>query len=130
VVLLTGDEMESFYGLDLCRLYAAAGIETLHYPVVDGSVPEDIASFHRLVRTIHERLRLSVVLVHCNAGLGRTGTVAAGLLVDRGSRWDAAITRVRHARSGSLENRGQEQFIRRYENGIRRGPDGSPDSPW
>ena len=114
VVLLTSGEMEQFYGFDLCGSYRLGGIEPLHYPIQDGYAPEDIRSFHVLVRTISERLARETVLVHCNAGLGRTGTVAAGLLVLAGVSPEAAITRVRRARSGALENRMQESFIHHY----------------
>jgi atypical dual specificity phosphatase len=118
VVMLTAPEIEMFYGLDLCGLYSSHDVEPLHYPVEDGSVPEDRTSFHALVAKIWDRLKEKSVLVHCNAGLGRTATVAAALLVFGGTPADAAIARVRKARSGALENRWQEEFIRGYDEAI------------
>jgi protein-tyrosine phosphatase len=54
------------------------------------------------------------VLVHCAAGLGRTGTLAALLLVEGGLEPEAAIARVRQARPGTLETADQEAFVRRW----------------
>lgn len=121
VVLLTASEMRCFYRFDLCGLYRGAGVEPLHYPVEDGSIPGDLGSFHRLVKTVHRRLATGKVLVHCNAGLGRTGVVAAGLLVFAGSGPHGAISSIRKVRNGALENRVQEEFIHRYHRAVSGG---------
>lgn len=45
-------------------------------------------------------------------GLGRTGTIAAMLLVEFGSKPGDAITAVRAARAGAIETVEQENFVR------------------
>ena len=52
------------------------------------------------------------VLLHCRAGLGRTGMIAARLLVELGTPPDAAIVSVRAARTGAIETRAQERHVR------------------
>jgi hypothetical protein len=53
------------------------------------------------------------VLIHCRGGLGRTGTLAARLLVDEGMDAEAAIHEVRERRSPrALETKRQEDYIR------------------
>ena len=51
------------------------------------------------------------ILIHCRGGLGRTGTIAARLLVDLGIEPNRAIDIVRGCRVGAIENSYQEQWI-------------------
>lgn len=62
---------------------------------------------------LHERLLHGErLLVHCKGGLGRTGVVAAMLLVGRGVDVEEAIGAVRAARPGAIENEAQENYVR------------------
>lgn len=55
------------------------------------------------------------IIFHCRGGLGRTGLVAALLLMDLGWGSEDAIRLVREVRSPrAIETREQEDFIRRY----------------
>jgi len=104
----------------------ALGIETLplalrreglwwrHLPIRDMGVPD--ADFERRWSVegpcIHAALaRGEHVVLHCWAGLGRTGTIAARLLVEAGMDPDAAMLRVRHARPGSIQTRAQSRYV-------------------
>nr|WP_264185419.1 dual specificity protein phosphatase family protein [Roseicella aerolata] len=51
------------------------------------------------------------VAVHCAAGLGRSGTVAACLLLEAGIAPGQAIAMVRAARPGAIETPEQEGFV-------------------
>ena len=92
----------------------AAGLEALHVPLVDFGTPsmEDLS---RCVTWIREQVAGGrPVVVHCFAGLGRTGTVLAAWLVREGLSPDEAITEVRGSRPGSIETRGQMDAVRRF----------------
>lgn len=51
------------------------------------------------------------VFVHCRAGYGRSGTIAAALLISGGTPAEAAIDLVRRNRPGAIETPGQEAWL-------------------
>jgi protein-tyrosine phosphatase len=52
------------------------------------------------------------IVIHCAAGRGRTGTIAAKILIAFGATADAAIDQVRQARPGAIEAPAQEIYLR------------------
>lgn len=78
---------------------AAAGLSWHHLPITDYGVPD--AGFEALWAEIDLPARLvagETIAIHCRAGIGRTGTVAARLLVETaGLAPAAAIALVRSA---------------------------------
>ena len=90
------------------------GLAHLHLPVADMSCPGQ-ESLERAVSFLHRQIEEGGrALVHCGAGLGRTGTVLACFLVHRGMRAENAIRAVRAARPGAIETAGQEAGIREF----------------
>ena len=53
------------------------------------------------------------ILLHCKGGLGRTGTVAARLLIEFGYGPDEAIKTVRNVRRDSIDPGQQEDYVRK-----------------
>lgn len=92
----------------------ARGIDWLHFPVRDLDVPgpETEAAWRDMSARLHVRLeRGGKVLIHCRGGLGRAGTIAARLLMERGATATQAIGMVRSARPGAIETRAQEEWL-------------------
>ena len=91
-----------------------SGFVYLHLPVEDFGTPTaDQAT--KAVRFIEENISKGGVMVHCRAGLGRTGTIIAAYLIQTGMDPDEAIDAVRAGRPGSLEVQLQEDFVRSWK---------------
>ncbi|MCK8515000.1 dual specificity protein phosphatase family protein [Methylonatrum kenyense] len=86
----------------------------LHLPIVDMDIPDQRfeQGWSDCRKGIHQVLeRGGRILVHCLGGLGRTGTVAARILVETGVMPNDAIHRVRSARPGAIERETQAHYV-------------------
>ncbi|MGI8911053.1 MAG: protein-tyrosine-phosphatase [Rubrobacteraceae bacterium] len=110
------------YGLYEMGEYAeeaqAAGISVEEFPILDVNVPreEQVEEYADLVGRIIGFLRDGRnTVVHCRGGIGRTGTVAASVLVGLGHGAEDAIRIVRASRSPRmLEAYSQEEYVREF----------------
>ena len=100
-------------GLDE-RIVREAGLRFFHIPVEDFTAPslEQVAALVAFVNEVAQQQQPTVI--HCGAGIGRTGTALACYLVSDGAAPDAAMERVRELRPGSIETEEQEALVRRY----------------
>jgi len=95
-------------------VYESAGFSFLCLPVPDGGAPT-LKQAHEFVRFVHEqRSQNRPVAVHCEAGLGRTGTMLAAYLISQGQTAENAIQNVRSMEKAAIETKRQWQFLEEF----------------
>lgn len=90
------------------------GLVVDHLPIPDGGVPRMGPARELVDRVVAAMREGRSVAVHCAAGLGRSGTVTACILIALGVRAEIAIRAVRFVRPGAIENLRQEAFVHRF----------------
>src|SRR5262245_51824897 len=104
-VSLVSDAELDYLGLHAFVEFARVrGIEVRLFPIGDFSTPDSISAFALLIDEIISTARSGrAVAIHCWAGRGRTGLVAACTLVAAGFDAPRAIETVRRCRPGAVE---------------------------
>jgi len=95
------------------------GIETAHVPILDGSPPSDQQIREAVQQVAQWRAEGRCVLIHCAQGHGRTATVTAAMLLQRGLAQDVeeALAMIRAVRPFAKPSREQRLALIRYVSG-------------
>ncbi|MEQ8586180.1 MAG: tyrosine-protein phosphatase [Thalassobaculaceae bacterium] len=115
VISLVGDDECARAGMpDLSSAFGRIGVDCIRAPIADYGSPD--AEFE-LGWPAHRKRALDVlksggkVLVHCRGGQGRSGTIAAALLIAGGLSPADAMADVRRSRPAAIETEGQEVWL-------------------
>ena len=114
VTLLESHEFEKLAVPGLGRMAQSQGLDWYHLPIRDVSIPSAVfeAQWREAGRALQSLLLDGQSLVvHCRGGIGRTGLVAARLLIELGESPVTALQRVRIARPGAVETVEQEHYV-------------------
>ena len=118
VTLMERYEFDLLRVPDLDLRIAAHGMAWAHLPIPDQGVPgRQFENVWPQVRTeLMSRLAAGErTVLHCRGGLGRTGLVAAILLIETGMAPDEAIRMVRSVRPRAIETDEQARFVRDWQ---------------
>ena len=101
------------------KMVKESGVVYLHLPVPDFAPPlQD--QVRRFLDFCEENLAQGrAVVVHCYAGVGRTGTMLSCYLVSKGKNPEEAIRLVREMRPGSIETVSQENAVYQFAEELR-----------
>jgi protein-tyrosine phosphatase len=103
------DELSPDYGAAVRR--GGSSFDWVHLPVPNFGVPPNAQAFRDAIERIASRIEKGdSVLMHCAAGMGRTGSAAACVLKALGLSSQEALERVRAAGSNP-QNASQSGFV-------------------
>ncbi len=113
VMLASEDESIRATGRNLLDIYRREGIEVLYLPIEDFGVPEISKVREAIPLVLSHSRNGGAVVVHCHAGLGRTGMFLVSLAkLGMGYSSEEAIRWVREYIPGAIEVPEQVQLVR------------------
>lgn len=106
LTLMPSEEMERNQVTDLPNFCAELKLQWFHLPIEDDHAPEQ--EFNLAWQANHKKIHALLknghkLVIHCKGGTGRTGLVAAQILLERGLMLDEVVDRVRSIRPKALK---------------------------
>ncbi len=115
-LLVEADELDAEFIPSLIDIANEVGLSITHFPIVDYSVPTEAQSNDWDTSRSHRAAALSrneTCAFACQYGAGRSGLMAARVLMEGGMTVDAAIALVRSHFAEAIESDEQEEWLRR-----------------
>ena len=117
ITLMEAAELDELGVADMGTRAAGVGLAWYLLPIPDGEAPGE--PFHTRWKASGKNVRRALrdgesIVIHCKGGLGRTGTLAAQLLIEQGDTAGNAMAEVRAVRPGAIETADQESYLLRY----------------
>ena len=116
VSLLTSDEAAELELTKEAELSRSKGLEFCSFPIPDLGVPASRAETLQVVKELDRHLRAGKSIgIHCRQGIGRSGLIAACLLVLAGEAPDEVFDRISEARGRPVpETMEQREWVEAF----------------
>ncbi|EWC39915.1 protein phosphatase [Pseudomonas stutzeri] len=118
ITLMPSEELVRNEVAQLSQLCTERDLEWLHLPVADEQVPLDDfdQAWAQSVTRINELLDAGKsIAIHCKGGSGRTGLIAARILIERQVSREAAIASVQALRPRAIQHPAHVGWIERFD---------------
>ena len=114
--LMLADEMVENKVASLGEETQKQGMNWFHLPIEDDEVP--LADFEQSWKTVgpqvHELLdNGKSIAIHCKGGSGRTGMVAARIMLERGANLEECIAQIKEQRPGAFRAPLQQDYAKK-----------------
>ena len=117
LTLMPSAELELNAASELPALCAAQGLAWLHLPVADEQVPQAYfdAAWPAAMAQIAELLAADkAIAIHCKGGSGRTGLIAARILIELGIARSEAVSLVQALRPKAIQHPAHAGWIAQF----------------
>ncbi len=115
ISLLDEGEQRPNYDLDEAK---AMGFDRVSIPIRDFTSPTQ-NQFSQFLNSVNKALEKGKVIMHCQGGSGRTGTMAAAYWIKKCLSARDAIDRVRKSRPNAVETEEQEESLKKLQKTLR-----------
>lgn len=117
ITLMPQGELEQNLAAELPALCAARNLEWLHLPVADEQVP--LVDFDIAWGLARERIQALLaagrsIAIHCKGGSGRTGLIAARILIDSGVPREDAVALVQALRPKAIQHPAHAVWLEQF----------------
>ncbi|MGI9282366.1 MAG: cyclin-dependent kinase inhibitor 3 family protein [Endozoicomonas sp.] len=116
LTLMTLEEMEKNQVAHLETETTQQGMQWFHLPIADDQGPTEVfaSAWAAAGPQVHQLLDEGLsVAIHCKGGSGRTGLVAAQIMLERGMELDSSIKLIKEQRPGAFSSPLQQDYIQR-----------------
>lgn len=124
VSLLQFEEVHSFSLVNEHVECETNEIEFINFPIKDHDVPQFFMPFNHMIEKLVDLLEAGEnIAIHCYAGIGRTGLVAASMLIKQGFQVDEALIELSKVRGIRVpETLPQITWLHRHAEQLVRSP--------
>ncbi|MEM6737284.1 MAG: dual specificity protein phosphatase family protein [Bacteroidota bacterium] len=103
VSLLENSELDELDLQEESTICEELSIKFISFPIQDRSVPMSRQAFITLIQQLNNELdKGNKIVIHCRMGIGRTGMLAAGILMQRGYDVNSAFELLTNVRTISV----------------------------